>query len=680
MYLFYYFFQLVHQTDILKCLSKGLSGPQYPESVRSFALALHYYSPKAYRFVRQTFDNHLPCPSTITKWYINSNANGDPGISKQSLETLRKLAKEERDKGKQLVCALIYDEMAIRKHMQWSDSQKKFLGHITYGLESQKDELQLATNAIVFMVNGIDLSFSIPFAFFFITTLSGHEKATLLKEIISAITGCDVRITSVTFDGLISNLTMCNLLGASFDPYDFKPYFKLDNQKIHIILDPSHMIKLARNCVANNKLLLDHSNSEIRWELFVHLEKFREKGLSHTHKLNRKHIEWFNNKMNVQTAVETLSNSVADSMQFLMNQGYPEFSNATATIEYTRCMNNIFDIMNTKNTNSDNIFKQAITPSNEEKVFAYFDYASRYIQKLKLSNGKTIIDSAKRCAFRGLITNMVNFESIYRECIESNTVENLKTFAFSQDHVESFFGRIRARNGSNDNPTTQQFCAAFRKVLVNKEISSSEYSNCKDYLNILTVSSRNPEHRTVQSEQNENSPLVDEQLSGVELVHIECDLECDDLEKSSISFVAASIENKITTEAHFSCNDCLGVFSENEKVNAVLATKIGRSQLPCVTTYNICKISNKYLKILAADASYTYEKLICDISHEVDSGNAFPDTNFSGHEEHKEYFIQMIIEEFVRRQANYIAKKITLKEQGVMLRHKLKKIVHFKNQ
>lgn len=150
------------QKDIVNCLLNGYSGPQYQESVRSFALTFHFYSPRAYNYVREKFDNHLPCPSTIRNWYIHSNSNGEPGFSKQSFEALAGLAKRQRANGKQLVCSLIFDEMSIRKHLQWVDSQKKFLGHINYGFEPKSEELNLANNVIVFMVSGINVSFNIP--------------------------------------------------------------------------------------------------------------------------------------------------------------------------------------------------------------------------------------------------------------------------------------------------------------------------------------------------------------------------------------------------------------------------------------------------------------------------------------------------------------------------------------
>lgn len=202
---------------------------------------------------------------------------------------------------------------------------------------------------------------------------------------------------------------MCNLLGASFKRNDFRPYFTLpnDDKKIYIILDPSHMIKLARNCIGNNKILIDPNNSEIRWSYFVRLEKYRELGFKHTHKLNKTHIQYQRSKMNVRIASQTLSNSVADSMEYLKKHNHQGFAKCSATIEYIRCINNLFDIMNTKDATSENIFKNAISPKNENEVFACFDKSMAYLQQLRLKDGTYLIDSKKRTAFKGNISSCI---------------------------------------------------------------------------------------------------------------------------------------------------------------------------------------------------------------------------------------------------------------------------------
>ena len=65
---------------------------KYPPALRAFTLTLNFYSAKAYRFVRKTFDLQLPHPSVIRKWY--SSIDGQPGFTAEAFNTLEMKARE----------------------------------------------------------------------------------------------------------------------------------------------------------------------------------------------------------------------------------------------------------------------------------------------------------------------------------------------------------------------------------------------------------------------------------------------------------------------------------------------------------------------------------------------------------------------------------------------------------
>ena len=88
----------------------------YPPELRSFAMTLKFYSAKAYNYVRKSFDLGLPCASVILSWY--SSMNGEPGFTKDAMTAMKaKVLAAKRD-GQEVVCALMLDEMAIRKHVE----------------------------------------------------------------------------------------------------------------------------------------------------------------------------------------------------------------------------------------------------------------------------------------------------------------------------------------------------------------------------------------------------------------------------------------------------------------------------------------------------------------------------------------------------------------------------------
>lgn len=89
---------------------------KYPPALRSFAITLYFYSPKAYKYVRSKFCNALPDPRTLRSWY--SSVNCEPGFTSESFLALQNKISEAQRKGKQVLVSLMIDEMGIKKGYQ----------------------------------------------------------------------------------------------------------------------------------------------------------------------------------------------------------------------------------------------------------------------------------------------------------------------------------------------------------------------------------------------------------------------------------------------------------------------------------------------------------------------------------------------------------------------------------
>lgn len=276
---------------MLECLRIGHKNSQsYSETIRSFSITLHFYSPRAYKFVREKFNKHLPSETTIRKWHSNCTSGGEPGLSEEGLKALATLADKFKAEGKHLVVSISFDEMSIRRLVQWSDAKRKFSGHITYG-RIENNKISVARNALVFLVTAINADFSLPIAHHFVISLNAAEKACLIEHIMIKITSLGVRLANITFDGLQANLSACQALGASFDLLNMKPFIlnPVDSNKVYIIFDACHMLKLARNCIAKERYLHDRSkNRIISWIYFERLENARTKNDYVCHKLTKK--------------------------------------------------------------------------------------------------------------------------------------------------------------------------------------------------------------------------------------------------------------------------------------------------------------------------------------------------------------------------------------------------------
>lgn len=123
------------------------------------------------------------------------------------------------------------------------------------------------------------------------------------------------------------------------------------NYSVYIILDPCHMLKLARNAVGSIGSLFDNNDGKIQWAYFHNLHNLQEaEGLKLANKFSSQHLQYEKHKMNVRLAAQTLSSSVADAIEFMdVAMQMPQFRNSKATVTFIRMLDRAFDILNSRN-------------------------------------------------------------------------------------------------------------------------------------------------------------------------------------------------------------------------------------------------------------------------------------------------------------------------------------------
>lgn len=301
---------------------------------------------------------------------------------------------------------MCFDEVAIRKHIQWIHAQKKFNGIVTYG-KRKDDEHPVANNAIFFLLNLVESGQSLILGCFLIKYLDTIEKSDLIRDVIGKVNTTGAYLMSIAFDGLRTNFSTCEALGASFDLQNLQPFIlnPKNNSKIAIVLDPPHMLKLLRNCLAAKGNLIDGQNNvNIAWSYFEKL--VLQKSNLASHKMTRKHIKFETNKMNVKLAAQTFSLSVAKSMEVLLRNKDANFRNAAGTIVFVKNVNKIFDIFNSKHLDSNNLFKRGLCVENADKIFEFLNYMDKYLRSIKL-DGQNVLDTNRKTGFLGFLINIV---------------------------------------------------------------------------------------------------------------------------------------------------------------------------------------------------------------------------------------------------------------------------------
>lgn len=269
--------------------------------------------------------------------------------------------------------------------------------------------------------------------------------------------------------------------------------------------------------------------------------------------------------MNVKIATETLSNAVANSFKYLLDKRVPKFQNVGATIRFVEIFNNLFDIFNSRATNS---FQ-----------------STRYIKNLKVMNKKNrkipIVESRNGISFRGYIINMAALKQIFEELVEEKMyVDSISTYLMSQDFLEIFFGKMRSFHGFNNNPDVICFQSAYKKLCSDIQVQPPLKSNSQQlhtrlsiiasHSNIFKVSSLRPKLYTNTSVKPNSEFMKNVRKEKKQIASAICQLEemnknyylTDGFAGASIAYVAQLIEEKI--KKNFFCKDCKSIFDDDD--------------------------------------------------------------------------------------------------------------------
>lgn len=513
----------------------------FPPEIKQFATSVFFFSPVAYEEVRKFFDKSLPAPETIRKWYSAIESN--PGFQKACFDFMKNMTTEMSPAGeileRRIKAGLSLDGMSIKKRIQ--QVGKKVYGYVDYGLNDcsfvpkVSGEKELATQALNFVTVPMDISFKLPTSYFFVHAPKAELQSNLVKESLIRHHDANIDVITVTFDGHRTNLATAENLGANLDFSDpeFKPFIThpVTSEKVFMILDPSHAVKLVRNCLeALGQLLSPDGLIDFKFIKKL-LEIMGTINCDLGTKLTKHHVDFHNDPMKVRLAVQLLSKSVADALEFLMtslpNDKNP-FKNATATIIFIRTFNTAFDMLNSMMKNAKD-WKAPITQKNLEAWCDKADEICGYIEKIQTTKKQSILISMRKTGFLGFYMDLKNVKMMAIELFGSESPPTeIKTYFLSQDHLEMMNGALRKGGGCSNNPMSHQFMTRMKMLFCAEQIKMSK-GNCEllQHVPILQVhralSNKNFSshlmNTTTTSEPNDESDMaISEKDDPIELI------------------------------------------------------------------------------------------------------------------------------------------------------------------
>ncbi|XP_040070850.1 uncharacterized protein LOC120843523 [Ixodes scapularis] len=258
----------------------------YAEYVRKFALTVHFYSAKAYKFLRKHV--RLPHPSAPRKWA--AVIDGNPGFTMESFNRVT----QEVQKGRLLV-SLMVDEMSIKKQVDWDG--KEVIGYCDLGHGIlNNDCVAYAKHALVFLA---------------------VESTKAAKS----------------HWAMPSSTAWTETFGPTL--------------RVYGLLDACHMLKLMRNLLAEKQCIRNGAGRVVAWKYLEALDSLQQQEGRHAaNKLRKKHIDFQRQKLKVSLAAQTLSRSVSCALLFCKEKGIRGFEGVEATAEFAAAVDNILDLSN----------------------------------------------------------------------------------------------------------------------------------------------------------------------------------------------------------------------------------------------------------------------------------------------------------------------------------------------
>ena len=142
------------------------------------------------------------------------------------------------------------------------------------------------------------------------------------------------------------------------------------------------MFKLIRTTLADYKEFIWPGHGTVKWIYIQRLHQIQEKhGIRlGGNKVNHRHINFRQNKMKANLAVQTMaSRSVAVNLKWLNQEKISGFEDqdCKTTAEFIQLHNDLLDVLNSRKL-SDPGYKQARTEKNAIETATLFDKVRRY--------------------------------------------------------------------------------------------------------------------------------------------------------------------------------------------------------------------------------------------------------------------------------------------------------------
>lgn len=268
--------------------------------------------------------------------------------------------------------------------------------------------------------------------------------------------------------------------------------------------------------------------------------------------------------MNVRLAAQVLSESVANALIFCKSID-TSFTGAVATAEFCTFFNNAFDILNSRNKFSKQLYNKPISSSTLDTYSAFIEDFCHYVNNLRDVNGRKLIHCVRNRGFLGFITALRNTVELYKHLNNTYNLEYLLTYKLCQDHLENLFSSIRSCGGFNNNPSCTQFQTVYKKLIVHHGIAALDYGNCSilDATFILPIGNTTVNNIIEAEDSKEEQEVILHSFCNPDTLS----LYVSDIVQYIAGFVVRKLKKKLV------CATCIQYLEKNDTTNILITIK-----------------------------------------------------------------------------------------------------------
>lgn len=239
-----------------------------------YCLSIAAKSPGAYEELRlneKKGTGILVLPSQRTLLDYRNYIRPQRGFNEKVITELREKTEGFTEEEKFVI--LLSDEMRIQEDLVWDKNSELIwfvdLGDIDLNNAILKNTQELATHVLVFMVKSVVNPLSYSLATFATTAIRSTEIFVLFWRCVAILEmSCNLKVVAATSDGASSNRKFVKMHkdtdgNAGKDVvYRAKNVYANEDRFLYFFADPPHLIKTARNCLANSGA---GKNSRVMW-------------------------------------------------------------------------------------------------------------------------------------------------------------------------------------------------------------------------------------------------------------------------------------------------------------------------------------------------------------------------------------------------------------------------------